>query len=60
MLKQFQQFDPDAIDPADLTVERQPLRLATSQLLVIRFCHQPQGILTSLSREERRGQIRRR
>ncbi|MEM9217826.1 MAG: hypothetical protein AAGD25_26235 [Cyanobacteria bacterium P01_F01_bin.150] len=46
MLKQSQQFGPDAIDPTALTVEHQPLKLGSSQLLVIRFCHSQKGTLT--------------
>lgn len=46
MLKQSQQFDPDAIDPADLQVDCQPVQLGHSQLLVIRFRHPQSGVLT--------------
>ena len=46
MLKQSQQFSPDPIDPADLQVDRQPIKLRASQLFVIRFRHPRHDVLT--------------
>lgn len=46
MLKQSQQFNPNSIDPAVLRVDSHPLQLGASQLLVIRFRHPQQRVLT--------------